>query len=70
MVTVTLQQPAGLQADLASREENAKALSLIAVMGVTGSGKSNFLQHLIGKGGEKGPTVGHTLSSCKSFTRS
>ncbi|KAI8712541.1 G domain-containing protein [Fusarium sp. LHS14.1] len=68
MVTVTLQQPAGLQADLTSREENAKALSLIDVMGVTGSGKSNFLQHLVGKGGEKGPTVGHTLSSCTKKT--
>ncbi|KAL2673961.1 hypothetical protein Neosp_012407 [[Neocosmospora] mangrovei] len=55
-------------ADLALREENAKALSLIAVMGVTGSGKSNFLQHLMGKGGEKGPTVGHTLSSCTQKT--
>ncbi|KAI8652521.1 G domain-containing protein [Fusarium keratoplasticum] len=70
MVTVTLQQPAGLQADRASKEENAKSLSLIAVMGVTGSGKSNFLQHLIGKGREKGPTVGHSLSSCRSFTSS
>ncbi|KAJ3456440.1 hypothetical protein MRS44_016463 [Fusarium solani] len=60
--------PAGLQADRALREENAKTLSLIAVMGVTGSGKSNFLQHLIGKGREKGPTVGHNLSSCTQKT--
>ncbi|RMJ20287.1 hypothetical protein CDV36_000084 [Fusarium kuroshium] len=34
-------------------------------MGVTGSGKSNFLQHLVGKEGEKGPVVGHSLSSCR-----
>ncbi|RSM14910.1 hypothetical protein CEP52_001070 [Fusarium oligoseptatum] len=34
-------------------------------MGVTGSGKSNFLQHLVGMEGEKGPVVGHSLSSCR-----
>ncbi|KAM0425879.1 hypothetical protein ACHAPT_008817 [Fusarium lateritium] len=45
---------------------NANGLALIAVMGVTGSGKSNFLQHLIRS--SQGPTVGHNLYSCTQKT--
>ncbi|KAJ4317353.1 hypothetical protein N0V84_007410 [Fusarium piperis] len=71
MASAVPQWPAAQQADHASRgkgDENTENLSLIAVMGVTGSGKSNFLRHLIGKGEEKRPTVGHNLYSCTQKT--
>jgi ABC-type proline/glycine betaine transport system ATPase subunit len=40
-------------------------ICLIAVMGVTGSGKSNFIRHLTGSTGANGPIVGHELTSCE-----
>jgi hypothetical protein len=42
------------------------SICLIAVMGVTGSGKSNFIRHLTGSSGENGPIVGHDLASCET----
>ncbi|KAK3367253.1 hypothetical protein B0T24DRAFT_651556 [Lasiosphaeria ovina] len=44
-------------------------VALIAVMGVTGSGKSNFLRLVTGQDGRDGPQVGHSLESCTQMTR-
>ncbi|KPM42132.1 hypothetical protein AK830_g4381 [Neonectria ditissima] len=43
-------------------------IALIAVMGVTGSGKSNFLRQILGNSQATGPIVGHDLDSCTQKT--
>lgn len=50
----------------AQTAEAADKIHLIAIMGVTGSGKSQFLRLIMGENGIEGPTVGHGLESCKS----
>lgn len=52
-----------------SLELTQSDVSLIAVMGVTGSGKSNFLRLITETCGNQGPAVGHDLDSCKSPSR-
>ncbi|RSL66606.1 hypothetical protein CEP54_003638 [Fusarium duplospermum] len=51
-----------------NQDEATEDFSLIAVMGVTGSGKSNFLQHLVKNVQGGGPVVGHNLDSCTQKT--
>jgi hypothetical protein len=41
------------------------SVSVIGVMGVVGSGKSNLLRLLMGEDDAKKPIVGHQLDACK-----
>lgn len=56
----------GTDTSVSDESESPPSILLIAVMGVTGSGKSNFLRLLTGRDDEDGPQVGHSLGSCKS----
>lgn len=56
----------GTVTSVSDESEIPPPVLLIAVMGVTGSGKSNFLRLLTGRDDEDGPQVGHSLGSCKS----
>ncbi|KAF9765174.1 hypothetical protein IL306_002584 [Fusarium sp. DS 682] len=53
---------------VSDESESPPHVLLIAVMGVTGSGKSNFLRLLTGRDDEDGPQVGHSLGSCTQKT--
>lgn len=42
---------------------NSESAIIIAVMGVTGAGKSTLISMLMGEGSEAAPVVGHGLES-------
>nr|RBQ89673.1 hypothetical protein FVER53263_13652 [Fusarium verticillioides] len=58
----------GTDTSVSDESESPPPVLLIAVMGVTGSGKSNFLRLLTGRDDEDGPQVGHSLGSCTQKT--
>ncbi|EXL76713.1 hypothetical protein FOPG_08610 [Fusarium oxysporum f. sp. conglutinans race 2 54008] len=58
----------GTDTSVSDESESLPPVLLIAVMGVTGSGKSNFLRLLTGRDDEDGPQVGHSLGSCTQKT--
>ena len=47
-------------------DDGAPQITAIAVMGVTGSGKSHFIRLLLGDGHKDSPEVGHDLASCRT----